>query len=403
MDVESNRLVSSDSEEGGDGRHHNLRKRSADDNSPFFSKNIWLIIVIFLVTCISVTAIFSPTSCPPPVLLAAPLPSPKDQQAPDGVVPKNPGQQQASEGVLPSFTFGLTCVPNSNFSMMQEVVNSFDAAGIPPSQYETIIVGCNPHPPLIGHNVTVIPDNPALSDKQRIIIALASYEILFLAHDYIGVGPGWYEGWVRYGLHWDWIVPAGTHRVEGDILRHNRLLYSDNVETVAGYIGRGRLETLNATVPIEPWDRTKPWVPVEPWDKSRGPPPATGFPFGRYIKRVEPLLTEIKRFLHTYIYFPPDLDLERPASAAAYSSGELFILKTRAARAVPPLIDIDHGKPDDIIYSLILASRYSFRVNPHVSVRWFKKKEGPYGADPTSELMSFLLDNGLASRSKAVS
>jgi hypothetical protein len=43
--------------------------------------------------------------------------------------------------------------------MMQKVVESFDAAGIPPEQYETIVVGCDPNPPLRGHNITVIPDN----------------------------------------------------------------------------------------------------------------------------------------------------------------------------------------------------------------------------------------------------
>jgi hypothetical protein len=224
------------------------------------------------------------------------------------------------------------------------------------------------------------------------MIALARYDILFLAHDYVGVGPGWYEGWVKYGLQWDWIVPAGVHRMEGDVLRRNRLFYNYDVDDIARYIGRGVLETQNTTDPITPWNHTKPWIPVAPWNH--------GFPFGRYIRQIEPVLAKIKKFCIGFTYVPPDLDLERPASAAAYSSGELFILKTAAARAVPPLIDIDHTKPDDMIYSLILASRFSFRVNPHVTARWFKPKGGPSGGEPSDQLITFLIDNGLATKAK---
>lgn len=96
------------------------------------------------------------------------------------------------------FTFGIITAGEADINI-ERIVQSIELQNIP--NYEIIIVGetC-----VKGDSIRVIPFDETIQKawitrKKNIIAQQAKYENIVFLHDYVGLSPGWYEGFLKYG------------------------------------------------------------------------------------------------------------------------------------------------------------------------------------------------------------
>lgn len=99
------------------------------------------------------------------------------------------------------FTFGIVTSGNDEF--VHKIIDSIENERIP--VYEVIIVGefkgSRQNTRVIPFDETTVPC--WITMKKNIIGQIARYNQIVFLHDYIRLKPGWYDGFLRFGLEWD--------------------------------------------------------------------------------------------------------------------------------------------------------------------------------------------------------
>lgn len=101
------------------------------------------------------------------------------------------------------FTFGIiTNASNGINNYLPRVVDSILKENIP--EYQIIIVGSEKELKKYFNNIDIIDFNenikPAwITRKKNLITQYAKYDNIVYMHDYIGLIPGWYSGWLKFG------------------------------------------------------------------------------------------------------------------------------------------------------------------------------------------------------------
>jgi len=99
-----------------------------------------------------------------------------------------------------SLTFGIITA-GGNETFIHEIICSIRVQHIP--FYEIIIIG---GPPVWESSIQHIPFDESvkkgwITRKKNIICHQAKYDTIVLMHDYISLGPDWYQGYLKYGFH----------------------------------------------------------------------------------------------------------------------------------------------------------------------------------------------------------
>ena len=110
-----------------------------------------------------------------------------------------------------NFTFGIiTCAKTNNF--LNEIVASIRSQNIPlcGGCYEIVVVGTMPpatsnSTQLFEGEIVNVPfdETSWITRKKNLVAQCAKYDNIVLMHDYVKLEEGWYEGFLKFGNHFD--------------------------------------------------------------------------------------------------------------------------------------------------------------------------------------------------------
>lgn len=238
------------------------------------------------------------------------------------------------------FTFGIITGGGQDIFIDQSI-DSIERNSIP--EYEIIVVGDykgqRKHTYVVPFDETI--KKGWITKKKNIVARLAKYENLVLLHDYVCLEPGWYEGFLKFGNSFQYLV-----------------------------------------------------TPIRNLDGSRYLD-YTLSPFFHAFQ-YPPSNNQFQAYLHAYFLnttlLPYTFKSNHAVGRYMYISGAYFVIKTSVALKVPLDERRVWNQAEDLDHAIQLhRAGYFIECNPHSSVRLLKQKEMPHWAKEADPFMVSLL------------
>lgn len=245
------------------------------------------------------------------------------------------------------FTFGII-TDGSNPGRLLEVIRSIDANRIP--RYEIIVVGGQSftHPNTRFISFDEGKKGSWITRKKNIITENARFDNIVYLHDYIALDPQWYNGYVKFGNHFNICV---NPLINPDGTRYRDLTFFPAFR-----------------------------------DMRR---------FGIPIDRDSDLFQSVPHMgehecLIPYQYFKESKELTQ----WMYISGAYWVAKKYVMVEYPLHEGLSWGQGEDVLWSEQVKAKYTFSFNPHSVSRLLKQKD-PVFKQLSQETIKHLQGRGI--------
>jgi len=241
------------------------------------------------------------------------------------------------------FTFGIITSSQTDI-FIESIIQSIEKQGIP--NYEIIIIGTITPPDNMNERVVIIPFDETvypgwITKKKNLITDHAKYENIVFLHDYVGFCDGWYDGFLKFGNHFD-VVSNVIHDMDGKRFRD----WNINQHFMQGLI-------LNNGARYHPivgaWDE---WIT----DYQRHTP-------------IDPLLYDPNR--GTLLDY--GLDVEK-LQKYIYLSGAYWVAKRSVMQEYRLCESLLHCQGEDVEWCQRIREKYTFSFNPWSTVSLLKRR-----------------------------
>lgn len=234
------------------------------------------------------------------------------------------------------FTFGIVTCGDSN-DFVNKIIDSIEANEIP--EYEIFVIG-----KFNGQrrNTYAIPFDESVkkgwvTKKKNLVARLANYENIVMMHDYVCLEPGWYEGFLKYGDTFNYLI-----------------------------------------------------TPIRSIDGSRG----FDYTLSPFFHAFQYPSSDnnVQKYLHAYFMnntlLPYSFKSSYGAGRYMYISGAYFVIKTKVLLEVPLDERRVWGQSEDLDHSIQLhRSGYFIECNPYSAARLLKEKDLPPWANEADQFM----------------
>ena len=240
------------------------------------------------------------------------------------------------------FTFGIITSPSveSNY-YVSEVIASIYRQGIPPEKAEIIVVGGEygelmqamtnfaTHVGSVRHiSFDESIKKGWITRKKNIIAEKARHDNIVFMHDYVMLGDGWYQEFLKFGNDWDICMNA--------VINSNLKRYRDWITFDHPNIDPTNRQVVNHPVS---WTQHEPWCPD-----------------GREVNGGGTLMPYDYNGKHMYI------------------SGTYWVAKKHVMEAEPLNEDLYHCESEDVEWSLRVRDKYKYVMNEMSKVHLLRYK-----------------------------